>query len=210
MSDLAALWTTLAAFFVVAASPGPATLGCASVAMAHGRRAGVAVAVGLSFGLAAWGALAAMGLGAVLVASEKLLFALKLVGGAYLLWLAWGSGRAALRRDGADAAPTETPGRWFWKGFALNLSNPKAVFAWLATLAIGLAPGDGPATVVLATVFCSVLGLAIYLVWALGFSHWRVMAGYRRFRRWIEATTAALFAAAGLGVIRSAFARPGW
>ncbi len=205
MIDPAALGTVAAAFFVVAAAPGPATLGCASVAMAHGRRAGLGFGAGLGAGLAVWGVLAALGLGAILETSAQALFALKIAGGLYLLWLARSAGRAALS-EGALAAETGS-GRWVRRGLFLNLSNPKAVFAWMATLALGLDPATGAGGVALATALCAAIGFAIYFVWAFGFSVAGVRAAYAKARRWVDGVVAALFAAAGLGLIRSAFAR---
>ena len=94
-------WTGLAsiffAFFVVAASPGPATLTVSAVSAASGRKSGLIFGTGLSIGLAFWGLVAATGLGAVLQASTHLLVAQKIAGGIYLLWLAFGSARSALR-----------------------------------------------------------------------------------------------------------------
>ena len=205
MIDATALGTIAAAFFLVAAAPGPATLGCASVAMAQGRRAGLAFAAGLGAGLTVWGVLAALGLGAILETSAIALFWLKIAGGLYLLWLAWGAGRAALG-DGSPVAETGS-GRWVRRGLLLNLSNPKAVFAWMATLALGLDPATGPGGVALATALCAAIGFAIYIVWALGFSLTGVRAAYAKARRWVDGAVAALFTAAGLGLIRSAFAR---
>jgi len=86
--DLTAMIAMGTAFFVVAASPGPGNLAGATVAMMHGRRIGLTFAAGLASGLIFWGLLAAMGMGAVLQSSATALFAFKLLGGAYLLWLA--------------------------------------------------------------------------------------------------------------------------
>ncbi len=206
MIDLTSLAAIAAAFFVVTASPGPANLGCASVAMARGRSAGLRFGLGLALGLALWGVLAATGMGAVLQASERALIVLKLVGAAYLFWLAFNTARSATR-PGPISATDAGQGRWFMRGLILNLSNPKAVFAWMAALAVGLDPSDGIAAVTLATVICAVIGVANYLVWALVFSLGGVMGAYARMRRGIDGVVAALFGIAGFGLIRSALSR---
>ncbi|MBM7068009.1 LysE family transporter [Actibacterium sp. 188UL27-1] len=54
---------------------------------------------GLSVGLAFWGVIAATGLGATLKASAHGLTLLKLLGGFYLLWMAYGAARSARRRQ---------------------------------------------------------------------------------------------------------------
>ena len=206
MSDLSSLAAIAAAFVIVTVSPGPANLGCASVAMARGRKVGVQFALGLALGLTVWGLLAAAGMGAVLEASEWALMVLKLLGGAYLLYLAWSSARSAVAPK-TEVVAADGTGRWFYRGLLLNLTNPKAVFAWLAALAVGLDAADGLGMVAIATAICAVIGVLNYLGWAFVFSTQRMMAVYLRVRRWIDGAVAALFAAAGLGLIRSALAR---
>ena len=206
MTDLASLLAIAAAFFIVTVSPGPANLGCASVAMTKGRFAGVRFGLGLALGLAFWGVLAATGMGAVLQSSEIALTVIKIIGGAYLLYLAWGAGRSAVSPI-VKVTHARAGQRWFLQGLLLNLTNPKAVFAWMAALAVGLDPADGVGLVIAATFICACLGVLNYLGWALAFSTSRMMAGYERFRRWIDGVVSGLFALAGFGLIRSALSR---
>lgn len=56
MLDVTGLVAVATAFFLVAASPGPATVALATVSMSAGRRAGWQFGLGLSLGLAFWGA----------------------------------------------------------------------------------------------------------------------------------------------------------
>ena len=206
MIDPANLALMGTAFFVAAAAPGPATLATIMVSMQSGRRSGLVFGLGLSVGLAFWGLVAATGLGALLQTSALALTMMKLVGGAYLLWLAFLSARSATQASGQAArAPRHRQG--FRAGLVLNLSNPKAVFAWMAVLTLGLGTQTGGAHVFAATVMCSVIGLGIYAAYALVFSTPQAMGIYRRLRRFVEAGVAALFALAGFGLIRSAFMR---
>lgn len=194
------------AFVVVTVSPGPANIALAMAAMHAGRRTGLLFGAGLALGLAFWGLVAATGLGALLQTSASFLLVLKVAGGLYLLWLALQSGRSAMRRPAHEAAPP-TDGRWFARGLVLNLANPKAVVAWMAALSVGLGAGDGPLTLVTATVMCMAIGLANYVAYALVFSLPGAMASYRRMRRAVDGAVAGLFAAAGFGLLRSAFSR---
>lgn len=206
MLDVADLLSVALAFFVVTASPGPANIALATVSMSAGRRSGMLFGAGLSIGLAFWGVVAATGLGALLQSSVYLLGAVKIAGGLYLLWLAIRSARSALEpKDAAPGAARE--GRWFRRGLILNLSNPKAVVAWMAALSMGLGTGDGAAQVIAATLICVALGFLNYTAHAMAFSLSGAMTAYRRARRWIDGAVAGLFAVAGLGLIRSAWAR---
>ncbi|MBL4767101.1 MAG: LysE family translocator [Rhodobacteraceae bacterium] len=208
MIDFATLATIGAAFVVVASSPGPANLACATVAMSYGRKTAMIFALGLTLGLVFWGLLAALGLGAVLQGSATVLFVLKLCGAFYLLWLAYQSGRSALSTQ-KQTGPELVAGRWFLRGLILNLSNPKAVFAWMAALSVGLDPNDGLGAVAAATGLCAFIGLLNATGHAWLFSIGGVMAAYRRARHWFDGVAASLFALAGLGLglIRSAFTR---
>ena len=206
MLDILGLATASAAFLMVAAAPGPATLALATISMSAGRRSGVSFGLGLSVGLAVWGVVAATGLGALLQASAQALTVLKLVGGAYLLWLAYGAARSAAR-EATPAACLATRGNWVRRGLILNLSNPKAVVAWMATLTLGVSEGQSAAQVVAATALCIGIGFAVYAAYALTFSTSGAMRLYASVRRWIDGVVAGLFTIAGLGLIRSALTR---
>lgn len=185
--------TSVTAFAFAAGSPGPATLAVAGTAMARGRRHGLAMALGLSLSLGLWGGVAGLGFGALIAHYAPALLALKLIGAGYLFYLAWKSGRAAMRPDEDTATPLDQ-GRYFWRGVWLNLLNPKAVLAWIAALALG----SGSA---LTIGLCALVGLALYLFYATVFSFERVMEGYARARRWIEAFFAGFFALAGVRLL---------
>lgn len=206
MTDIVSLGATGLAFFVVAVSPGPANISNAAIAMSHGRMVSLVYGLGLSCGLVFWGLIAASGMGAVLQGSLHVLMILKVLGGVYLLWLAFLSGRAAWR---VGPEPRVVPGgkRWFLRGLLLNMSNPKSVIAWMAALSIGLDSSDGPAAVLAATAVCIGVGFLNNALYSVLFSLDGMMRAYRRCRRWIDGAVAALFSAAGLGLIRSAFAR---
>ncbi|SEL95085.1 Threonine/homoserine/homoserine lactone efflux protein [Roseovarius azorensis] len=200
MAEPLGMLSAALAFAVVAASPGPANLAAASVAMAAGRTRGLRFALGLGLGLFFWGVLAAMGQGAVLRSTGWALTALKIAGAAYLLWLALQSLRAA-RRSGSTMVARAAPRRLFLAGLMLNLSNPKAVFAWMATLSLGL--GGGSQNYVPLMLLCGLIGLVNYIGWVTFFSTGVMMRAYLRARRWIEAGTGFLLGAAGVSLLRS-------
>ncbi|QFT94486.1 Threonine efflux protein [Roseovarius sp. THAF9] len=196
-SELAML-TSVASFAFAAGSPGPATLAVAGTAMARGRSAGVAMALGLSLGLAVWGVLAGLGLGLLIAHFAPALLALKLVGAAYLIFLAFVSARSALRTDAAPDLESQGLAQgnadMFRRGLLLNVLNPKAVLAWVVALALGA--GDA-----LTIALCAGVGLGLYLFYATVFSLMPVRAGYARARRGIEAAFALFFGLAGVRLL---------
>ena len=211
MIDWTGLTAVFAAFFIVAASPGPATLALSAVSAGAGRTCGMVFGAGLSIGLAFWGLVAATGLGAILQTSIHLLAALKIAGGTYLLWLAYGSARSALHPAAKTVAPDSiaqpSAKGLLMQGLTLNLSNPKAVVAWMAALSVGLGNEDAAVNLVLGTLGCALVGFIVYAAYAAAFSLSFVMKGYMAFRRWVEGVISFLFAIAGVTLIRSAFAR---
>lgn len=198
--DLAFLVAPAAAFAVICAAPGPATLAVATTAMAAGRGAALALSAGLSISLAAWGALAAAGLGPLLAAFAPALLAFKIGGALFLLWLAWGSLRSALR-DEAPPRAAAGGGRWIVRGMVLNGMNPKALLAWGATIALGLRAESPPAEIWSIWALCAALGASIYVAYALLFAAPPARAAYARARRWIEGAAAVLFGAAALRLL---------
>ncbi|MEL6436304.1 MAG: LysE family translocator [Pseudomonadota bacterium] len=206
MIEFDALLAILAAFLFVTVAPGPANIAVATISMSCGRSSGLLFGAGLGVGFAVWGVVAATGLGAVLQTSAQAMFVLKLLGGAYLLWLAASSLRSM--NVPADAQQTtRKSGNWFARGLLLNLSNPKAVVAWIAALAAGFGDNNTLTQLLGVTAVCVALGFANYFGYALLFSLQGCMTVYARFKRWVDGTVALFFAATGLAVIRSAFQR---
>ena len=197
------LWLALTAYVVMTASPGPATLAILATAAAQGRRPALWLAAGVLSGSVLWGGIAAAGLGALLAAAGWLLTALKLLGGVYLMWLAWGAARRAMSSEASLVSPVETGSRQlaFRRGLTLHLTNPKAVFSWAAVIALGLDQSAGLGQIGVLLTCCAGLGATIFGGYALLFSSRVSRAAYARARRGIEAVLAGLFTAAGLKLL---------
>ncbi len=201
MSDPAFLLAPAAAFFALCAAPGPATLAVATTAMSAGRGAAASLSLGLSVSLGLWGALAAAGFGPLLAAFAPALLAFKIGGTLFLLWLAWGSLKSALRGGAPASVAAPRGGRWLARGATLNAMNPKALLAWGATIALGVGPNSGPAEIWAIWALCTALGLLIYLGYAALFAAAPARALYAKARRGIEGAAAVLFGAAALRLL---------
>lgn len=123
----------LSAFFVLATAmsftPGPNTTLAAALAANQGFRPAMRFVWAVPVGWVALLLLCASGVGALVMAVPVLRTALKAVGIAYLLWLAWrlsGSGRLADSNRAAELVG-------FWQGVGLQFVNIKA---WLLALTI--------------------------------------------------------------------------
>jgi len=100
------------------------------------RRAWLA-GLGVCLGTLGWGAIAALGLGALLAASEVAFTVLKWAGAAYLVWLGAGlilKPRQRFEVGVAKAAAPRSDVGWLWKGALNDLLNPKAGVFYISFL----------------------------------------------------------------------------
>lgn len=204
--NLSFLIAPLVAFFIAAASPGPATFAVAATSMAKGMKPGLALGVGLTLGLSVWGVLTAVGLGTLIMAWAPALIALKILGGGYLLYLAWLSARSALSGTSTALKSSDDRGQgqhMIRRGFLLNMMNPKAVLAWTAVIALGQPDQHSLYGMIAIVGLCTASGLIIYWAYAVSFSAPPISALYDRGRRWFEGAFAVGFGLAGLKLILS-------
>ena len=129
-------WQEFTALLVLATamsfSPGPNTTLAAALAANHGLRRAMPFVCAVPVGWGALLSLCALGLGALLLALPLLSLAVKLVGVAYLFWLATKIARTPLlgQLSEVDAEKMKVG---FWQGAALQFVNIKA---WMLALAI--------------------------------------------------------------------------
>jgi threonine/homoserine/homoserine lactone efflux protein len=190
---LVALATFTPAAVLIILLPGPDTLVTVRSIVRGGRRSGVACAAGILLGLTVWVAAAALGLAALLRASEVGYAVLRVAGAAYLLWLGLQSLRS-LRRGPvpAEAGPPRRGllGTGFGAGLVSNLLNPK-VGVFFVTFLPGFVPHGypvGATSVLLGAVFValSVLYYAVLVGLAGRVTGWMSSA---RIRRRLDAIT---------------------
>jgi threonine/homoserine/homoserine lactone efflux protein len=115
----------VAAAGLLTLTPGVDTALVLRSATFEGAGAGTRATAGVLLGCLVWGALVAFGLAALITASPAAYAVLKWAGALYLLWL---GGRMILWPRTAPPVSTELGGerpRWFLRGFAGNLLNPK-------------------------------------------------------------------------------------
>lgn len=106
-------------------TPGLDTALILRTACAEGGKKAFQAAIGIDTGCFIWGALVALGLGALLAVSELAYTILKICGAGYLCWL----GLQLLRRPRSSFSEndgnTSSQGNWFVKGMLGNVLNPK-------------------------------------------------------------------------------------
>ncbi len=130
-----ALGLYIVASLALIATPGQDMIYVMTRSLAQGRFAGLCSAIGVCLGILVHTALAALGLGAILHASETLFMALKLLGAAYLVYLGLRmilSRRASLAPS-RESAPL-SPAQLVVQGVLSNVTNPKIVLFFFAFL----------------------------------------------------------------------------
>lgn len=136
-------WFALAAL-AMALTPGPNMIYCVSRTLSQGRAAGMVSLAGVLLAFIVHLLAAAFGLTALLMAVPFAFGAIKAVGAAYLLWLAWqtlkpgGSGPFQTR-----TLPQHSTGTLFRMGFVTNLLNPKVALFTLSFFPQFLHPENG-------------------------------------------------------------------
>ena len=164
MSPLAgSLIAFAAAATLLTVTPGLDTALVLRTAAVEGRRRAMAAAVGIGLGCLAWGGLVAVGLGALLAASELAYRILKWAGAAYLLWL--GLQLIASRRTelgSADSLPASGATTWLWRGLLTNLLNPKVGVFYVSFLPQFIPAGS---SVPAMTVLLAAIHVALGLIW---------------------------------------------
>lgn len=212
MSDLVQHWPQLLAaytvYLVAVITPGPANLAIIGTAMSEGRKRGIIIALGIFTGSFTWALAAALGLAALLTRYGEVLQILKVLGGIYMLYLAFKAAKSLARpastRDLARPVGERHLWRTYLAGYAIHMTNPKAIFGWLATISLGLPPGASASSVLLVVGGCLLTGFTVFMAYALLFSTARAVHLYRSARRPLDAVMALFFGAAGAKMISSA------
>lgn len=160
----------LTASVALAMAPGPDNIFVLTQSALHGRMAGVIVTLGLCAGVMVHTTAVALGVAVIFQTSALAFTLLKLLGAAYLLYLAWKAvraGAAELDQSGRRLAPRAL----FLRGLVMNVTNPKVAIFFLAFLPQFADPGRGPVTLQVflfglafvlcaLAVFCTVAGAA--------------------------------------------------
>jgi threonine/homoserine/homoserine lactone efflux protein len=200
----------LVAVALIWAAPGPAMLLVLQRAALRGTRSAFAAVLGLGVGLVVWAGLAALGLGALVAASQTAYDVLRLAGAVFLVALgahtlhgAW-RGRA-VQEDPGPPRTVRCGGGGFVEGLVVQLANPKIAVFILAFYPQFTPAGAAvaPTTAVLVLVQVAVeTGLYLVVLAAVG----RAGSWLRRPRvqRRLEVVSGAVLIGLGLRVAATA------
>jgi len=176
-------------------SPGPSVALILGVATAQGRGPALMTAFGIGCGSVVLSLATVIGITAIFAQVAELMTLVRIIGAAYLAWLAYGAFKKAVNPPPLNIAdmPRRALKRLWIKGFLMQIANPKAILFWLAIAGLG---GIGDAPVGIVALFVAgafVNSVAGHGAWALVLSAAPVRRAYQSARRGVEATLGAVF-----------------
>jgi threonine/homoserine/homoserine lactone efflux protein len=197
----------LAAAVLITLSPGPDNLMVLSLGISRGRSQGMAFGLGCSLGCLSHTTLAVLGISALIAASAAAFLALKIAGGAYLVWLGVQALRSRASIDVAtpsDAGKTDSLRSLFAKGLVANAVNPKVILFFLAFLPQFVDPARGavPGQTALLGILFTVQSALIFP--AIGYFAGRVGQLFRRnpaAGKWLDRIAGTVFIVLGLRLL---------
>lgn len=183
-------------------SPGPDFAVVIRNSVSAGRRAGLITAVGIGLGIFLHVAYSLLGIGIIVSQSVWLFNMLKLVAGAYLLYL----GIKALRArpqpitDGeVAAAPIDMPPtKAFLNGFVTNGLNPKATLFFLSVFTLIISPQTPKLVQAGYGIYLAAATTLWFCLVALLFSQPGVRRGFARMGHWFDRLMGMVLIALGL------------
>lgn len=180
-------------------SPGPDTLFVVANGLRHGHRGALAAALGGAIGSLCHATAAAVGIGALVIASPAIFEAVRWIGAIYLAFLGLKALRNAFAPTAAEHADASLPEQQlsavFRDGIVTSLLNPKMSAFYLAVLPQFANPDLGSVGLQMFLLGCihNVLG-TVYLM-AIGSGAGRAAAVMSRtsFRRWLNTAAGTFF-----------------
>jgi threonine/homoserine/homoserine lactone efflux protein len=198
LPDAATLLTYSLASILLFITPGPDMSLFLARTMISGRKAGIASCLGANAGCLVHTLLAAFGISALVAASAMGFLILKIVGAAYLLWLAVDAIRNGSSLNvGAVEEKQVSAMNSFLMGVTVNLTNPKVVLFFITFLPQFVQAGDPHlrAKLLFLGLYFVVINIPLSILMVLGAEKLVVwLKGRPKILRGIDYTFAGVFA----------------
>ncbi|TVO34943.1 LysE family translocator [Vibrio algivorus] len=213
---LTSIFITVAlAHFLALLSPGPDFVLVVKSAIRNKGRNAIGVAFGIAIANAVYIGLCLIGVGSILAASVPIMITLKVVGGCFLIYLAYKALRARKSAyqnlDIVDDSEIESTGSTFWfeffTGFMSGILNPKNLLFYLSLFTVVLTNDVS---------FSFKLGLGIWMTvivfaWDAAVIYFlsvpRVRKRFTKMAYYIDKLTGALLGIIGVTIVKSAVVR---
>jgi threonine/homoserine/homoserine lactone efflux protein len=198
------LISVFAVFIPALILPGPDFVAVVRSSMARGTRAGLLTTLGVSLGLCLYASLSLLGLSAILVKYQWLTWAVRILGGSYLIFLGIKLIRARPQAIEFDQAARPVGPRAILFGFLVTLTNPKAIVLFASVFATAVTAATPLWLMGLMIALVTASSLIWYSCVSLFMSSGPVMRRFQRARHWIERAAGVCFIGLGGKVLADA------
>jgi threonine/homoserine/homoserine lactone efflux protein len=204
MSPLAIIIGATLIWLAAVVSPGPNFLIVSRLALSRSRRAAFGATFGIAIGSLIYAALTMFGLSVLILRFAWLGDTIRIVGGAYLVWLgiqAWRARPEDLHST-ADGTARDMPSLLggLREGFLTEITNPKGIAFFLGLFAAAV-PAATPLWAKLTVLSAGgMIELGWYTAVSFALSSGPMRAGYQTIRRTADRVIGTLLIAAGLKV----------
>jgi threonine efflux protein len=203
--DYALVLISVFAIFIPALIlPGPDFVAVVRSSMTRGTRAGLLTTLGVSLGLCLYATLSLLGLSAILVKYQWLTWAVRVLGGSYLIFLGIRLLMARPQPIEVDQAMRPVGSRSILFGFLVTLTNPKAIVLFASVFATAVTASTPLWLMGLMIALVTASSLIWYSCVSLFMSSGPVMRRFQRARHWIERAAGVCFIGLGGKVLADA------
>lgn len=193
---------------LAAASPGPDFILVSQQTLSNGKKTGFLISVGIALGLSVHIIYSALGLAAVIASSTAALWAIKLIGGCYLIYLGIQgiSAKPANKSSNVIAKQSiqkHSNLKTIIKGFLCNALNPKAPIYFVALFTVVLSPNLPMLHLVIYGLWMMILQLLWFSTVVVLLSRPSVNEKFQRLGHWIDRVLGGAMILMGLKVLFS-------
>jgi threonine efflux protein len=205
MSPILILASVFAIFIPALMLPGPDFIAVVRSSMIRGTAAGLMTTLGVTLGLGLYASLSLIGLSAVLADYQWLAWAVRVLGGCYLIYLGIRLFLASRGKPAEIVIEGQKPrGNPLLFGFLVTLTNPKAIVLFASVFAPAVTTGTPLWFMGLMVALVMASSLVWYTIVSLFMSSGPVMRRFRNAQHWIERLAGVCFVAIGGRILADA------
>ncbi|MGV6852096.1 MAG: LysE family translocator [bacterium] len=178
--------TVIIAHGLAVASPGPDFSIVMRESLRCGKKPAIWAAIGIGSGISVHVLYSLLGITLLIKNTPGLFQALRWIGAAYLLYLAWGSFTSSTKEAKADMQGELHRTNWHaWRlGFLTNVLNPKASLFFLALFSVLLSPQTTQGAKIIYGAWMTLATMGWFTLVAIFFSRQKVREAYLR-KSWL-------------------------
>lgn len=191
---------------LAAASPGPDFVLVSQQTLSNGKKSGLLCSVGIALGLSIHIIYSALGLATIIANSATALWAIKILGGGYLLYLGINglrtkpnNGISIIEKEIKTTSALKTVGI----GFLCNALNPKAPIYFVALFTVVLSPNIPLEHLIIYGVWMMVIQLLWFSSVVFLLSRPKINQQFQKMGHWLDRVMGGAMVIMGLKVITS-------